>query len=85
MACRAEGNEYFGKGQLAEAVQAYTRAVDTDEEDKHLALLNRSLVRLKLDQPAEALKDAEAAVDASPEGSRWLKGQFRLAQVRGRR
>ena len=61
---RSDGNARVGKGDHAGAVTAYTSALHgTDSPDEQaLIRLNRALCYLKLDRPAAAMADAEAAL-----------------------
>jgi tetratricopeptide (TPR) repeat protein len=73
-ALRAEGNEAFGGGEYARAVELYTRAaeaaaaaaVDGGSGEAALALSNRSLARLKLKDWRAAADDATAALRLDP-------------------
>ncbi|XP_038063085.1 LON peptidase N-terminal domain and RING finger protein 3-like [Patiria miniata] len=70
---RAEGNKFYAKGKLQEAVKKYTEATKLVPHD-HYVLSNRSHVNMGLKQYEEALEDAEAVCELRPD---WSKGYYR--------
>ena len=78
---KKKGNELFGRGKYAEAVEAYTQAIDLWMEPKDRAVLysNRSAARLKIaGEKQKALSDAERAVQLAPD---YAKAHFRRGQA----
>lgn len=80
---RLAGNEAFQAGKLEEADGFYSQAAEqltaageSDASKLAATLGNRSLVRLKLGKPEDALADAEASVTADP---LYLKAHDRKA------
>lgn len=65
-----EGNDFFKKGQLAEAVASYNKV--TEEPYKYTALLNKGTALYKQKKMDEALK-AYNQVSASPNAASLLK------------
>lgn len=65
-----EGNDFFKKGQLAEAVASYNKV--TEEPYKYTALLNKGTALYKQKKMDEALK-AYNQVSASPSAANLLK------------
>ena len=65
-----EGNDFFKKGQLAEAVTSYNKV--TEEPYKYTALLNKGTALYKQKKMDEALK-AYNQVSASPNAANLLK------------
>ena len=65
-----EGNDFFKKGQLAEAVASYNKV--TEEPYKYTALLNKGTALYKQKMMDEALK-AYNQVSASPNAANLLK------------
>ncbi|KXJ88455.1 TPR domain protein [Microdochium bolleyi] len=78
---RLQGNAAVQAMKWAEAHRLYTSAIKTAQttEDEQLAHLNRSLTNLRLNRPAEALKDAELAMKDST--ATLEKGLFRAARA----
>ena len=72
---KAEGNAAFKEGRYADAVQAYTTAIDADGSNATL-YSNRSGAFSAAGEYARALADAERAVALRPE---WAKGHTRQA------
>ncbi|KAG7391512.1 DnaJ (Hsp40), sub C, member 8 [Phytophthora pseudosyringae] len=71
---KAQGNELLAAGQLQDAVEMYTRAIELDP-DNAVYLSNRSAAYLAMgDARGKALKDAERCVELRP---RWWKGYSR--------
>lgn len=66
---RDEGNKYFKEGQYVKAVEAYTDAIDRSR-DTHLfdplLLTNRASAFVKLNQPEDALKNANEYISQYP-------------------
>ena len=71
------GNQYFASGDYKKAIIAYSKALNYDKQNCFL-LSNRSVCYLKLGNLREALNDALACVQASPQ---WNKSYYRLASV----
>ena len=71
---KAKGNELFKAGKFAEAIEAYTGALDADPKD-HTIYSNRSAARMKLSQNGFAITDALTCVTLAPT---WPKGYYRL-------
>ena len=73
-AAKAEGNAAFAAGRNAEAVEAYSRAIELDP-DNHVLWSNRSAAYLKLgDAKSKAYRDAARCVELAPA---WPKGYSR--------
>ncbi|KAJ3216885.1 hypothetical protein HDU67_008792 [Dinochytrium kinnereticum] len=63
---KKEGNDAFGRGDLAVAIDAYTRFLDEDPEGgvvKVKVLSNRATVKSKMGNHTESMKDATAAIE----------------------
>lgn len=76
-ALRTQGNEFVKKGNFAEAVEAYNKALEAGAGPSHHLLLgNRSLALLKLGRAEDAWYDADAAVRVDPT---YAKGYYRRA------
>lgn len=71
---RHDGNKHFRQGELRQAVDAYSAALQLDESAA--AFANRSAAHLKLKNNEEALQDALRASELRPT---WDKAQLRLA------
>lgn len=74
------GDEHAKVGRFREAANAYGAALsslgNTDLEQRGALLSNRSMCRLKLEDPVGALRDAESAVLTRPQ---WSKARLRAA------
>ncbi|KAG5178347.1 hypothetical protein JKP88DRAFT_225545 [Tribonema minus] len=79
-ATKTEGNAAFAAAppRLAEALAAYTRAVELDANN-HVYWSNRSAVHMALGDAAAALADAEVARRLKPD---WPKACYRMAIAR---
>ena len=75
---RVEGNAFFRRGEYAEAIDAYTRALDVVPDDAG-CLSNRAAARLKVGDAEAALEDASAALRSDPDHD---KARRRRAQAR---
>ena len=71
--CR-QGNQHYSDGDFAEAVAAYSKALET-KEDTHL-MSNRSAAYLNLGRADLALKDARKCIEIKPN---WSKGYVKAA------
>ena len=88
LALKNEGNDLLKAGKLEEAVECYAAAAAAcgkleegtreDDDNRAVALSNRSLALLKLGRPQEAHDDAEAAVESNPE---YAKARQRLGKA----
>lgn len=74
-ALKAEGNVAFERGDFAQAVALYTRALDVEGADRAVLLSNRSAAWLHTGDASRALVDAEACVQLRPE---WPKAHSRV-------
>ena len=66
---KKEGNDFFLKGHMKEAIEQYTLSIDSFKEtDKNLAPIysNRSLAQFKIENYGAALIDSEKAIEADP-------------------
>lgn len=63
---KEQGNTAFKSGAFQDAVDAYTKALDMDLENKNLAsiiLANRALAFIKLDKDKEAMNDLDRSIE----------------------
>ncbi|KAJ8604520.1 hypothetical protein CTAYLR_000940 [Chrysophaeum taylorii] len=77
-AAKARGNAHFKAKEYAEAIAAYTEAIDLEASpEMHVLYSNRSGAYLAAENSSisKALKDAEKCVELAPE---WAKGYGRL-------
>ena len=80
-ALKKKGNDFFGRGKYADAVEAYTAAIDLwmETHDRAVLYSNRSAARLKIaGEKQKALSDAERAVQLDP---KYAKAHFRKGQA----
>ena len=78
---RLQGNALAERGKVAEAEALYTQALEVGApRGAHLALANRSAVRLQRGDTAGALADALAAQADGP--ADWTRGYVREAEAR---
>ena len=62
------GNEYFNAKDYRTALAYYNRSVQVgDDSNKHLALGNRAITKIRLKDYAGAIKDCDAALALQPE------------------
>lgn len=80
---KEKGNEFFKRGEHAEACKLYTQAIDLAERDPasdrtqlHLIYSNRAASELSLEKFEDALKDCEKVLEIDP---KFLKGYLRKA------
>ncbi|GLI64177.1 hypothetical protein VaNZ11_007368 [Volvox africanus] len=73
---RDEGNRLYSVGNYVRAMDFYTRSIRACAHNP-TAYCNRAFVYLHLHRPADALLDAEAAIEQS--GGRYPKAQLRRA------
>lgn len=75
---KSRGNAEFGNRRYDCADALYTKAIEVAPKSyaKHSLYGNRSATKLAMNKGEEALKDAEAAIDADPN---WAKGYVRKA------
>lgn len=76
-ALKDKGNQFFAKGDFANAIPLYTQAIQCDAKN-HLAFSNRSAAYLQLNEFQKALDDAVACVSIAPS---FQKGLLRLADA----
>eukprot|EP00756_Hemistasia_phaeocysticola_P010161 Hpha_TRINITY_DN14998_c0_g1::TRINITY_DN14998_c0_g1_i1::g.145057::m.145057 len=80
VAARKAGNKALVAGDAEGAYSAYTEGLSLAPSD-HLLLGNRAEALLALRRPAEALKDADAAIRAAESKGGWPKGYLRKANA----
>ncbi|XP_022777689.1 uncharacterized protein LOC111319124 [Stylophora pistillata] len=69
---REKGNDAFKNGNLKEALNLYTRAIDLWPND-HKLLCNRALCHLKLGEPRNALEDCQKCLNLKPDYNKALQ------------
>lgn len=67
------GNAFLQAGKFAEAIEAYTKAIEIDSSD-HVFFSNRSAAYLSAGNAESALEDGEKCIQISPN---WAKGHSR--------
>ena len=67
------GNAFLQSGKFAEAIEAYTKAIEIDSSD-HVFFSNRSAAYLSAGNAEAALEDGEKCIQISPN---WAKGHSR--------
>jgi tetratricopeptide (TPR) repeat protein len=72
------GIALFDQRQYALAIDAFTRAVELDEKYRPMALVNRALAHIGLEQYDEAAAILEGVVKANPTNMRALFQQARI-------
>ncbi|XP_071854047.1 protein unc-45 homolog B-like isoform X2 [Apostichopus japonicus] len=78
---KEEGNKAYKAGNFAEAITAYTKAIEITPKktnEKAVFLKNRSACHLKLENYEKAANDASSAIDITPGDTKAL---FRLCQA----
>lgn len=75
---RKEGNKYFSNKEYVMAIESYTKGIEEEEEDMHLALSNRALCYYHLEDYSNALQDCIKLCKIKND---WFKGWFRLGQT----
>ncbi len=85
---RSRGNEYFAQKQYAEALDCYTRCLESNESLKTPVIFsNRAMTLLKLKNFAKAEMDATSALKISPTHSKSLHrrsvARLYLGKIRG--
>lgn len=70
---KEKGNQAFSAGNLTEAVNLYTQAIELDSGN-HVLYSNRSAAYAKACKYDEALKDANKVLEIKPT---WVKGLSR--------
>ena len=83
-ALKKKGNDLFGRGKYADAVEAYTAAIDLwmETHDRAVLYSNRSAARLKIaGEKQKALSDAERAVQLECMLGAWCAA---VATIRSR-
>ncbi|XP_064403247.1 stress-induced-phosphoprotein 1-like isoform X2 [Halichondria panicea] len=70
---KKKGNDAMKRGQLEEAIQLYTQAIQKDPSN-HVLYSNRSAAYMKQEKYNEALEDANATIKIKPD---WAKGYSR--------
>src|SRR5438046_9050178 len=72
------GIALFDQRQYPLAIDAFTRAGELDEKYRPMALVNRAMAHLELEQYDEAASILEAVVKSNPKTARALCHQARL-------
>lgn len=77
---KEEGNDFFKRNELDQAVEAYTKGLNVceNEADKAVLYKNRSACYLKLEQYNEAVSDADYVLRVTPND---VKAMFRRCQA----
>eukprot|EP01090_Pellita_catalonica_P002413 TRINITY_DN119_c0_g2_i3.p1 TRINITY_DN119_c0_g2~~TRINITY_DN119_c0_g2_i3.p1 ORF type:complete len:258 (+),score=60.90 TRINITY_DN119_c0_g2_i3:73-846(+) len=70
-----KGNKFFSQKNYTEAIKWYTKAIAVDPNQAAF-YSNRSAAYMGLNNPKDALKDAESCINAKPD---WVKGHYRRA------
>ena len=74
---KQEGNELFEKDKIIESIKKYTEACEANPKDQTL-FANRSRAYLANNDTENARKDADTAIELSPN---WLRGYQRRVEV----
>jgi Tfp pilus assembly protein PilF len=77
------GIALFDQRQYPLAIEAFTRAADLDEKYRPMALVNRAMAHIELEQYDEAATILEGVVKANPTLARALFQQARIFMKRG--
>lgn len=77
------GIALFDQRQYPLAIEAFTRAAELDEKYRSMALVNRAMAHIELEQYYEAAEILEAVVKANPTNPRALFQQARILIKRG--
>jgi hypothetical protein len=77
------GVALFDQRQYPLAIDAFTRAAELDEKYRPMALVNRAMAQIELDQYDEAAATLDAVVKANPGNMRALFQQARIFVKRG--
>ncbi len=77
------GIALFDQRQYPLAIDAFTRAAELDEKYRPMALVNRAMAHIELEQYDEAASILEAVVKANPTNARALFQQARIFIKRG--
>jgi SAM-dependent methyltransferase len=73
-----KGNMHFKNREYEDAIRAYTDALALDPDSAHVLFSNRAAAFTAVQDFANALKDAESAIDLKPD---WAKGYFRKGKA----
>jgi len=71
--CKTKGNKEFEKGNNAEAVKWYTKAIEWDPSD-HVLYSNRAAAYLAINQFEKTIQDCDESIRIK---SDWSKGYYR--------
>jgi len=73
---KVKGNEFFKHAKFAEAVEFYTKAIDTHSDSPKAApyYTNRAMSHLKMENYGLALEDAKTSIRLDPS---FVKGYYR--------
>jgi tetratricopeptide (TPR) repeat protein len=77
------GIALFDQRQYPLAIEAFARAADLDEKYRPMAMVNRAMANIELEQYDEAANILEAVVKANPTNPRALFQQARIFVKRG--
>ena len=77
------GIALFDQRQYPLAIEAFTRAAELDEKYRPMALVNRAMAHIELEQYDEAAKILDGVVKANPTMARALFQQARIFMKRG--
>ena len=72
-----KGNDFFRKGDFAQAIENYTYATEIDPRNP-IYFTNRSMCYYKMGEWAKSLRDAEKSVALD---SKWPKGYYRAGMA----
>ena len=77
------GIALFDQRQYPLAIAAFTRAAELDDKYRPMALVNRAMAHIELEQYDEAARILEGVVKANPANARALFQQARIFMKRG--